>query len=143
MSRKATRLSDVRRARAQRARPDWVPDVDLARREVRRLRVARYRRHRQDVAFLIAVIAFALGYLIFYLGFDLVNVRGAGMDPTLPGGSMVLCVKQSALDKLAGLIPEDVRRLQRDDLMLLRHPFPKEWRSFLAGAATRVQCHAR
>ena len=121
MARKSTRLSDVRRARAQRERPDWVPSVDIAGREIRRIRVARYRRHRQNVAFFIAVIAFVLGYLIFFLGFDLVTVHGAGMHPTLPSGSMVLCVRQSALDKLVGLIPEDVRRLGRGDLMLIQY----------------------
>ena len=121
MARKATRLTEVRRARAQRERPDWVPSADIARREIRRIRVARYRRHRQNVAFFIAVIAFALGYLLFSLGFELVTVQGTGMHPTLESGSMVLCVKQSALDKLVGLIPEDVRRLQQNDLMLVRY----------------------
>ena len=121
MARKATRLSDVRRARATRERADWVPSGDVVRQEIRRLRTARYRRHRQNVAFYIAVISFALGYLLFSLGFELVTVRGTGMDPTLKSGNMVLCVRQSALDKLVGLIPEDVRRLQRDELMLLRY----------------------
>lgn len=121
MARKATRLSDVRRARARRERPDWVPSADNARREVRRMRMGRYRRHRQNVAFFIAVISFALGYLLFSLGFELVTVQGTGMHPTLESGSMVLCVKQSALDKLVGLVPENLRRLQRNDLMLIHY----------------------
>ena len=121
MARKATRLSDVRRARARRERPDWVPSADNARREVRRMRMGRYRRHRQNVAFFIAVFSFALGYLLFSLGFELVTVQGTGMHPTLESGSMVLCVKQSALDKLVGLVPENLRRLQRNDLMLIHY----------------------
>lgn len=121
MARKVTRLQSVRRARAQRERPDWVPSAEIAQREIRRMRKARYRRHRQNVAFVIAVLSFALGYLTFSLCFDLVTVQGTGMHPTLESGSMVLCVKQSALDKLVGLIPEDIRRLQRNDLMLIHY----------------------
>ena len=67
MARKVTRLQSVRRARAQRERPDWVPSAEIAQREVRRMRKARYRRHRQNVAFVIAVLSFALGYLTFSL----------------------------------------------------------------------------
>ena len=63
MARKATRLSSVRRARAQRERPDWVPSADIALLEVQRVRKAHYRRHRQNVAFFIAVFSFVV-YMI-------------------------------------------------------------------------------
>ena len=121
MARKVTRLQSVRRARAQRERPDWVPSAEIAQREVRRMRKARYRRHRQNVAFVIAVLSFALGYLTFSLCFDLVTVQGTGMHPTLESGSMVLCVKQKIVDQLVGIIPEDMRRVGRNDLVLINY----------------------
>lgn len=121
MTKESTRLSSVRRARAMRERPDWVPSAETVEREVMRLRLARYRMHRQNVAFYIVLVALVLGYLAFSLCFELVTVRGTGMDPTLESGDMVLCVKQKALDQLVGIIPEDVRRLGRNDLMLIHY----------------------
>ena len=119
MAVKATRRSSLRRARATKGRPDWVPSADSAQQEIRRVRAARYRRHRQNVLLFIAVLAMAAGYVAFRLGFELVRVQGSGMSPTLESGSMVLCVKQSVLDALAGIVPEDVRRIGRDDLVLI------------------------
>ena len=121
MTKESTRLSSVRRARAMRERPDWVPSAETVEREVMRLRLARYRMHRQNVAFYIVLVALVLGYFAFNLCFELVTVRGTGMDPTLESGDMVLCVKQKALDQLVGIIPEDVRRLGRNDLMLIHY----------------------
>ena len=119
MAVKATRRSSLRRARATKGRPDWVPSADSAQQEIRRVRAARYRRHRQNVLRFIAVLAMAAGYVAFRLGSELVRVQGSGMSPTLESGSMVLCVKQSVLDALAGIVPEDVRRIGRDDLVLI------------------------
>ena len=119
MAVKATRRSSLRRARATKGRPDWVPSADSAQQEIRRVRAARYRRHRQNVLRFIAVLALAAGSVAFRLGSELVRVQGSGMSPTLESGSMVLCVKQSVLDALAGIVPEDVRRIGRDDLVLI------------------------
>ena len=61
------------------------------------------------------------GGLIYYFGFDLVTMRGSGMDPTLSGGNMVLCVKQSLLDWLRGIVPEEFRQFGIDDVVLIRY----------------------
>lgn len=126
MADKGTRLWHTRRARATRGRPDWVPSEAVARREIRRIRVARYRRHRQNVLMFIALLALTAGYAVFSLGFELVRVEGTGMSPTLESGNMVLCVKQSVLDELVGIIPEDMRRIGRDDLVLVAYTLPPD-----------------
>lgn len=114
-----SRRSRARRAWAKRKRPDWVPSIEVAEREIGRVRLMRYKRHRQNVLMFIALFALAVGFAAFRLCFDLVEVQGVGMDPTLKSGSLVLCVKQHALDQLVGLIPEDVRRIERGDLVLI------------------------
>lgn len=121
MAERGTRRWRERRARAARQRPDWVPSAEVARNEIRRIRLSRYRRHRQNVLFFVAVLSMALGYLAFSLGFELVKVEGTGMSPTLESGNLVLCVKQEALDKLAGIVPEELRRIRRDDLVLINY----------------------
>lgn len=121
MATKATRLSNVRRARALRQRPDWVPSIESAQREVQRIRRQRYQRHRQNVAMWITLIALVLGYIAFYFCFDLVTVQGVGMSPTLDSGYKVLCIKQKVVDQLVGIIPEDMRRVGRNDLVLINY----------------------
>ena len=121
MAKEAKRLTSVRRARAMRERPDWVPSVEDAEQEVRRVRVQRYHRHRQNVAMIIVLVALVLGYVSYSLCFELVYVEGAGMSPTIESGSMVLCVKQKTLDQLVGIIPEDVRRVGRGDPVLINY----------------------
>ena len=121
MATKATRLSNVRRARALRQRPDWVPSIESAQREVQRIRRQRYQRHRQNVAMWIVLIALVLGYIAFYFCFDLVTVQGVGMSPTLDSGYKVLCIKQKVVDQLVGIIPEDMRRVGRNDLVLINY----------------------
>ena len=121
MAEKGTRESRARRARAARNRSGWAPSAESAEHEIRRMRRARYRRHRQRVLLVILALSLALGYAAFSLCFELVRVQGAGMSPTLESGSLVLCVKQRTLDKLVGLIPEDVRRIGRNDLVLLSY----------------------
>ena len=121
MSEKGTRPSAARRARMLKSRPVWAPSVETAEREIRRARKARYRRHRQNVLLAVLAIALALGYAAHSFCFELVQVRGTGMNPTLESGSMVLCVKQSLLDKLAGIVPEDYRRIGRNDLLLISY----------------------
>ena len=121
MSEKGTRRDRVRRAWITRQRPGWVPSAQSAEHEIRRMCLSRYRRHRQNVLLFIIVLSLALGYLAYSLGFELVQVQGTGMSPTLESGSMVLCVKQSLLDKLAGIVPEDVRRIGRNDLVVISY----------------------
>lgn len=121
MSDKGTRRDKVRRAWITRKRPGWVPSVQNAEHEIRRMHLARYRRHRQNVLMFVVVLSLVVGFLTYSLCFDLVQVQGTGMSPTLESGSLVLCVKQSLLDKLAGIVPEDMRRVGRGDLVLLSY----------------------
>lgn len=121
MADKGTRELSARRARAARNRPGWVPSAESAAHELRRMRAARYRRHRRRVLAFIAALSLALGYLAFSLCFELVRVQGAGMSPTLESGSVVLCVRQRMLDRLVGIIPEDARRIGQNDLVLINY----------------------
>ena len=61
---------------------------------------------------------------VFHFGFDLVTLRGSGMSPTMNGGDMVICVKQSMLNRLAGIIPEEYRKIKQNDLVLVRYTPP-------------------
>ncbi len=125
MAVKGTRLS-ARRAWAGRRRDDWAPSAENAEREIRRTRRARYRRHRRKVFLLVVAISLALGYLVYSQGFMLVRIEGTGMSPTLQSGAMVLCFRQAALDKLVGIIPEDMRRVGRNDLVLINYNVPPD-----------------
>ena len=123
MSLKMTRRAEVRRAAAKRGLT-WVPSVDSAKREIRRTRRRLYQQHRRNVLIFILIFSMLAGGAIFYFGFDLVTLRGAGMSPTLNGGNMVLCIKQSLLNQLAGIIPEEIRRIDRNDVVLVRYREP-------------------
>lgn len=129
MAVKGTRLS-ARRAWARRRQSDWAPSAENAEREIRRTRRARYRRHRQNVLLFIVAISLALGYLVYSQGFLLIRIEGTGMSPTLQSGAMVLCVRQTALDKLVGIIPEDVRRVGRNDLVLINYSVPPDGETY-------------
>lgn len=129
MAVKGTRLS-ARRAWARRRQSDWAPSAENAEREIRRTRRARYRRHRQNVLLFIAAISLALGYLVYSQGFLLIRIEGTGMSPTLQSGAMVLCVRQTALDKLVGIIPEDKRRVGRNDLVLINYSVPPDGETY-------------
>ena len=125
MSFKMSRRAEVRRAAAKRGLT-WVPSVDSAQREIRRTRRRLYRRHRRNVLIFILIFSVLVGGVIFHFGFDLVTLRGAGMSPTLNGGNMVLCIKQSLLNQLAGIVPEDIRKIDRNDVVLVRYREPSE-----------------
>lgn len=129
MAVKGTRLS-ARRVWARRRQSDWAPSAENAEREIRRTRRARYRRHRQNVLLFIAAISLALGYLVYSQGFLLIRIEGTGMSPTLQSGAMVLCVRQTALDKLVGIIPEDKRRVGRNDLVLINYSVPPDGETY-------------
>lgn len=125
MAVKGARLS-ARRAWAGRRQNDWTPSAENAEKEIRRTRKARYRRHRRKVFMLVVALSLALGYLVYSQGFMLVRIEGTGMSPTLQSGAMVLCFKQAALDKLVGIIPEDMRRVGRNDLVLINYNVPPD-----------------
>ena len=99
MAKRASRRAMVRRESIRRG-VTWAPTIPMAQRELRRTRVRRYRRHRQDVLIAILVVSLLLGTAVYYFGFDIVLMRGAGMSPTLRSGDRVLCIKQSLLDAL-------------------------------------------
>ena len=124
MAGKATRPSSARRARAAQYTPIWAPTAEAAEREIWRTRKSRYHRHRKRALTIIMAISLGLGYLAFWYGFELVEVRGAGMSPTLESGSLVLCIKQKALDELVGIVPEDMRRIGRGDVVLIDYKAP-------------------
>ena len=129
MAVKGTRFS-ARRAWARRRQSDWAPSAENAEREIRRTRRARYRRHRQNVLLFIVAISLALGYLVYSQGFLLIRIEGTGMSPTLQSGAMVLCVRQTALNKLVGIIPEDKRRVGRNDLVLINYSVPPDGETY-------------
>lgn len=119
MPSKTTRRAQVRRKAIDRG-VTWAPTVEMAQREIRRVRRRNYRRHRSNVRIFLVIFSLLVGAATFYFGFDLVTLRGAGMEPTLSGGYRVLCIKQSLLNRLAGIIPEDWRGIDRKDLVLIR-----------------------
>ncbi len=125
MSHKMTRRAEMRLAAVKRG-VDWAPSADLAQREIRRTRRRLYRRHRRNVLLFIIIFSLLAGGAIFYFGFDLVTLRGSGMRPTLNGGDMVICVKQSMLNRLMGIIPEDYRKIKQNDLVLVRYRQPSQ-----------------
>lgn len=129
MAGKGTRLS-ARRAWIRRRQSDWAPSAENAEREIRRTRKVRYRRHRQNVFMFIVALSLALGYLVYSQGFMLVKIEGTGMSPTLQSGAMVLCFRQTTLDKLAGIIPEDMRRVGRNDLVLINYNVPPDGETY-------------
>lgn len=100
---------------------EYVPSVEAAQREMRRTRENRYRRKRRKAYRRALIIALILGALAHYFCFDVVIARGGGMSPTIEGGSLVLCVRQSLLDELRGIIPEDLRHPQRNSLVLIHY----------------------
>lgn len=103
----------------RRARAVWAPSAEDARREIRRTKLRRYRRHRRRALAVVLALALAAGAAAFHFAFDIVSVRGTGMSPTLQTGEWVLCIRQSLLDGLRGLVPEEKRRVRRNDLVLL------------------------
>ena len=129
MAVKGARLS-ARRAWAGRRQSDWAPSAENAEKEIRRTRKARYRRHRRKVFMLVVALSLALGYLVYSQGFMLVKIEGTGMSPTLQSGAMVLCFRQTTLDKLAGIIPEDMRRVGRNDLVLINYNVPPDGETY-------------
>lgn len=102
-------------------RPDSLQAVDEAVREDQRLARRRYRRHRRIMLLVVLVVSALLGGAMYRYCFELVTVRGASMSPTLENGDVVLCVRQSLLDRLGGIVPEQKRRVTRDDLVLIRY----------------------
>lgn len=120
MAHKMTRRAQVRLANAKRGL-SWVPSIELAQREIMRTRRRRYRLHRRRVLIFILAFSLLLGGAIYYFGFDLVTIRGSGMSPTMNGGNMVLCVKQSMLNRLRGIIPDYYCEIKRNDLVLVRY----------------------
>ena len=126
MSDKGTHISSAHRLEAAKRRPGWVPTAEAAEHEIRRMHVARYRNHRLRMLLFITIFALAFGYLAFSLCFELIEVKSAGMSPTLESGSLVFCVKQKVLDRLAGIVPESTRRIGRNDLVLI--PYTPEAR---------------
>ena len=125
MAKRASRRAMVRRESIRRG-VTWAPTIPMAQRELRRTRVRRYRRHRQDVLIAILVVSLLLGTAVYYFGFDIVLMRGAGMSPTLRSGDRVLCIKQSLLDALQGIIPDETREVHRGDLVLMRYTPERE-----------------
>lgn len=125
MSYRKTRSAEARLAAAKR-RLTWVPTPEVAWREIRRTRRRLYRLHRRRVLVFIIIFALLVGGVVFYFGFDLVTLRGAGMNPTLAGGDMVLCVKQSLLNRLIGIIPDDFQTIRRNDVVLVKYTPPSE-----------------
>lgn len=123
MAHRMTRRAELRLAAVKRGL-SWVPSRELAKKEIRRTRRRLYRRHRRKVLLFILIFSLLAGGAIFYFGFDLVTLRGSGMSPTMNGGDMVLCVKQSMLNRLAGIIPEEYRRIRRNDVVLVRYRPP-------------------
>ena len=111
--------SSRRAARARAYRASWAPTAEAAEREIRRTKRRRYRRHRRRVRWFILLLALAVGWALAAKAFTLVVVRGTGMSPTVESGSVVLCVRQDLLDQLAGIVPEDERRVGRGDLVVL------------------------
>lgn len=120
MAYKSPRRAEVRLAAAKRGL-SWVPSIESAKREIRRTRRQRYRRHRRNVLIFIIVFSLLAGAGIFYYGFDIVTLQGASMSPAMDSGNMVLCVKQRLLNRLAGLIPEEYRSIERGDPVLLSY----------------------
>lgn len=112
--RRARRSAEGRSAR-------WTPSAEAAEREIRRTRKQRYRRHRRRVFAFILALAVAIGAAAAAWGLEIVTVRGAGMSPTVESGSVVVCVRQSALDMLVGIVPESARRVGRGDPVLIRY----------------------
>lgn len=124
-------MSQRPRRRPGRFSWDYVPTVEAAQREMARTRRNREKKRREDRVMLAVLIALVLGALAFHFCFDLVVARGSGMSPEIQGGSVVLCVKQSLLNELRGIIPESVRHPGRDSLVLLEPPADEDGRAAL------------
>lgn len=104
-----------------RPRPGYpsAPSAEAARRELRRARKQKSRK-RQAIRTVVALaVALALGFAAHHFCFRLVVAQGAGMSPLIEGGSVVLCVRQSLLDALRGIVPESVRHPGRGSLVLI------------------------
>lgn len=110
------------RRRPRRNGGEYAPTIEAVQREMARTRRMREKKRRDDRLMLAVVIALVLGALSFHFCFDVVIARGSGMSPGILGGSVVLCVKQSLLNELRGIIPESVRHPGRDSLVLLEQP---------------------
>lgn len=116
---KTSRHARLRR-NAKRLAP-WVPSAEVAQREIRRTQKRRYRRHRSNVLTFLVIFSILAGGIAYYFCFDLVAAQGVGMSPTIESGSRVLCLKQSVLNQLVGIVPESFRRVDRNDVVLLRY----------------------
>ena len=97
----------------------WVPTSASAEREIRRTRRMRYQRHRLKVFVVLLLLALAIGWALDTYVLQLVVIRDSGMHPTLEAGSLVVCVRQSFLDQLPGVLSEGVWRIGRQDLVLV------------------------
>lgn len=115
------RTRRFRLRRNARRRDPWVPSSEAARREIRRTQLRRYHRHRSNVLLFILFFAILFGGTVYYFCFDLVAAQGVGMSPAIESGSRVLCLKQSILNKLIGIVPESFRRVERGDVVLVRY----------------------
>ena len=118
MTDRAARRAARTRARLK-GRSQWAPSAEAAEKEIRRTKRRRYQRHRSRVRAAILLLALLAGYFIATQALLLVVVRGTGMSPTLEGGSVVVCVRQSLLDALAGILPEELRRVKQNDVVVL------------------------
>ena len=112
--------TNTTRRRALRRRAEYVPSAEAAQREIRRAQRRRTRRRRRNALLIALLLALALGAATFYYCFDVVVARGGGMTPTIEGGSVVLCARQSFMDQLRGIIPEQQRRIGHDSLVLVK-----------------------
>ena len=96
-----------------------APLTDEARRALEKDARRRVRRRRVRAAMIALVIAVGLGALVFRFCLDIVEVTGGGMSPTIQGGSIVVCARQSFVNELRGFIPESLRHPGRDSLVLV------------------------
>lgn len=111
-------MSD-RQKRVRSARRVWAPTAEAVEREIRRGKRRRYRKHRRRVLLVVLLLSLAAGWALYTQALVFYTVHGTGMSPTVESGDVVVCIRQSLLDRLTGLIPERQRSVGRGDLVIV------------------------
>ena len=111
----------ARRAKQPRQQTEPFISEKAVGREIERLlvkrRASRFRRAR--LVFL--GVALIIGWLASRYAFLVVTVHDGAMSPAIEAGSTVVCLRQSFLDMLVGILPEEAVRPHRGGVYLLAY----------------------
>ena len=100
--------------------------IDAAKVEIRRVRQENRRRRIRRAAMICITIALIFGWILGRRVLMIVTMRDVAMSPSINAGSVVVCLRQSFIEGLVGMIPDDQIRVRRGETALIAYDGPED-----------------